>query len=360
MQKAFPCVLQQSRRKKRITMVLAVHKLAVFARARENFHTLKMPYAEISTLFIWHNACTCDHVAESTQATEEKAMMRILIGYNGSEASAAALADLNNTGLPPATQVLILSVAEIWAAPRSLDEAARAARQAKEILNRKYPEWSVFTETASGLPAREILARAETFKPDLIVVGEPRQKIVDRNIFLGNTSQTILAEAECPVRIARGPSINGSGPKRIIIGFDGSAGAMNAVETIAAREWDSSPEVRLLAVTDLGVLTAIDQPKTMTNAAAVDLSAASEWSETIARKAVNVLKGAGVKAVVETRLGNAKDAIITEAEDWDADAVYVGPHAAPRSFDRFLLGSVSAAVAARAHCSVEVIRPAAY
>ncbi len=287
--------------------------------------------------------------------------MRILVGYNGSEASMAALADLRDAGLPATTQVLVLSVAELWLEPRSTIEAGETAVAAKVYLNRQFPEWSVYTEIASGSPAREILARAETFKPDLIVVGEPPQHVGDGNIFLGQTSQAVLAEAECPVRIARGKADNIERVKRILVGFDGSAGAICAVESIAAKAWQNTPEVRLLVVTDLGVLTTMDCPKPGVEVkAVVDLTSATQWSQTIAARALDVLRGSGIDAALVTRLGHAKEAIIDEAEKWDADTIFVGPHGSANSFDRFLLGSVSAAVAARAHCSVEVVRQASY
>lgn len=286
--------------------------------------------------------------------------MRILVGYNGSEASMAALADLRRAGLPEATQVLVLCVAELWVEPRSLTEAAQAASKAKEYLNREFPQWSVYTEITSGSPAREILARAETFKPDLIVVGEPVQQTQDRNIFLGQTSQTVLTEAECPVRIARGHTETTNSINRILVGFDSSAGALSAVRSIANKDWQEAPGVRLLVVTDLGVLTTINCPVPEVKVNTVDTSLVAQWSTTIAANSLEMLKMAGIKASLETRLGTAKQAIIDEAEKWNAHSIFVGPHGSANSFDRFILGSVSAAVAARANCSVEVVRPAAY
>ena len=287
-------------------------------------------------------------------------MVRLLIGYNGSEASMAALADLRDAGLPSAAQVLVLSVAELWVEPKSVQSAAEAAAAAKEYLNSEFPEWLVYVETASGSPAREILARSETFKPDLIVLGEPLQNIRDRNIFLGQTSKVVINEAECAVRIARRRDKTSVHAKRILVGFDGSGGAMNAVRSIASREWTEPTEVRLLAVTELGLLTSIGQSGIPVATKRVDLSAVERWSEKVVVEALKVLKQSGIPASLETRLGNAKDVIIEEAESWDADAIYVGPHGSANSFDRFILGSVSASVAARAHCSVEVIRPTTY
>lgn len=49
-----------------------------------------------------------------------------------------------------------------------------------------------------------------------------------------------------------------------------------------------------------------------------------------------------------------KRLLIAEAETWGADCIFVGSRGMGR-IDRFLVGSVSSAVAARAHCSVEVV-----
>lgn len=53
--------------------------------------------------------------------------------------------------------------------------------------------------------------------------------------------------------------------------------------------------------------------------------------------------------------GWPKDAILDEAERWGADLIVVGSHGR-RGVRRFLLGSVSLAVAANARCSVEIVR----
>ncbi len=54
--------------------------------------------------------------------------------------------------------------------------------------------------------------------------------------------------------------------------------------------------------------------------------------------------------------GDAKHVLIAEAARWKADCIFVGTAGHSR-LGRFLLGSVSATVAARAACSVELVRP---
>ena len=50
-----------------------------------------------------------------------------------------------------------------------------------------------------------------------------------------------------------------------------------------------------------------------------------------------------------------KQMILQEAEGWGADCIFIGARGL-NPLERLLLGSVSRSVAARAHCSVEVVR----
>jgi universal stress protein A len=71
--------------------------------------------------------------------------------------------------------------------------------------------------------------------------------------------------------------------------------------------------------------------------------------------AAEKLRRAGLHAEVLIRRGNPADEILQESDTWGADCIFVGAKGT-RGIDRLLLGSVSSAVSARAHCSVEVVR----
>jgi len=56
-----------------------------------------------------------------------------------------------------------------------------------------------------------------------------------------------------------------------------------------------------------------------------------------------------------TPVGDPRPILLDEAKLWEANLIVVGSHGR-HGFDRWLLGSVSEAIALHAHCSVEIIR----
>ena len=145
--------------------------------------------------------------------------MKILIAYDGSECADAALTDLQRAGLPQQAEVHLLSVYAEWmpeatsfgmvdtGAARQVQEWEKGAlamvRRARTMLKAPFPEWEIYTETATGSPAGLILHRAEELKADLIVVGSHGRSAFGR-LVLGSVSQKVLHGAHCIVRIARG------------------------------------------------------------------------------------------------------------------------------------------------------------
>ena len=80
------------------------------------------------------------------------------------------------------------------------------------------------------------------------------------------------------------------------------------------------------------------------------------WVEEISRRSLDLLRAANVNVTCAVREGDPKRELPKAAEEWGADCLFVGSAGFSNRFERFVLGSVSAAVAARAHCSVEVVR----
>jgi nucleotide-binding universal stress UspA family protein len=296
--------------------------------------------------------------------------MKILIAYDGSKCADAALDDLQRAGLPESGEAVIVSVAEVWLPPPNsepetdrdetddfidgvlethrrkgealLRNASARTEEARRRLQNLLPGWDLRERTSYGSPSWEILAQASRERPDLIVMGSQGHSALSR-FLLGSVSQKVLTEAECSVRIARGRVEVDPTPIRFVIGVDGSNGSQAAVRAAVSRNWPAETMVRLVAATD----------------AAVDDSGEigeDEWITKFTSDAAAALtqKGLGVETII--RSGNPNNLLVDEAERWHADCIFVGANAEGSRLERFLLGSTSAAVAARSHCSVEVVR----
>ncbi|HYE73751.1 MAG TPA: universal stress protein [Blastocatellia bacterium] len=296
-----------------------------------------------------------------------KKRMKILLAYDGSDCAKAALDDIRNAGLPTEAEAIVLAVAENWMPPPSSyailgsnyavdtkehlkdlhDEIEGVASQLKTY----FPNWTVSTQVLTGSPAREIVEAAELQEVDLIIVGSHGRSALGRFI-LGSVSSKVVTEAHCPVRIARGRVNEEDSPVlRLIIGFDASHSSVAAVYSVASRNWPANTEVKLLTVQYPISPAASDH---MLYAVAKWVKEERQRIKDGALEAQRELERAGLKATAEILEGEAKNLICEEAERWGADCIFVGAHNQSK-IDRFMLGSVSAAIAARAHCSVEVI-----
>jgi nucleotide-binding universal stress UspA family protein len=83
--------------------------------------------------------------------------------------------------------------------------------------------------------------------------------------------------------------------------------------------------------------------------------AETKQAESLVSKTAELLRSKGLKASGAVEQGDAKSKILDAANDWRADLIVLGSHGR-KGLDRFLLGSVSEAVARHAHCSVEIVR----
>lgn len=310
--------------------------------------------------------------------------MKLLIAYDGSECAEAALDDLSRAGLPRDAEALVVSVAEVWLPPpppsvmEVIEEAMSAhtpAELQREYLKDSPPVeaagalaergcrrlmktnhgWSVGAEAFYGSPARELLRRAGEWGADLIVVGSHGRTGLGR-LVMGSVSQKVLHEARSSVRVARGRVEVEPSPVRVLVGVDGWEGSEEAVREAAGRSWPAGSEARVCIVDDLvepGYVGRLIPPvgRMFEEENVKELN----WARATVEEAAHQLSAAGLSASTAVLSGDPRRVLVEEAERWGADCIFVGAHAAGR-VERFLLGSVSSAVAARAHCSVEVVR----
>jgi nucleotide-binding universal stress UspA family protein len=114
---------------------------------------------------------------------------------------------------------------------------------------------------------------------------------------------------------------------------------MAAAEALSGRPWPEGSEFKIVTVEEPWLIRPTN--------ALHSINGAEE-----------VLASAGLKATSVVLSGSPKEIILEEAKKWKADLIVVGSHGR-RGLKRFLLGSVSEAVAMNAHCSVVVVRGSA-
>lgn len=204
-----------------------------------------------------------------------------------------------------------------------------------------------------GIPAEVVVARgdarhlipfyARKWSSDLIFVRAHVRKDLTHRM-LGSVARAVLTSAPCTVQIVRDvedrPHTLHSG-RRVLLATDGSETSVAAARALVGRPWPEASEFRVVSVEEPWAIKSsrMDPQEAVTNAE-------------------QVLASAGLKATGAVFSGNAKEAILEEARKWNADLIVVGSHGR-RGFKRFLLGSVSEAVAMDAHCSVVVVRDTA-
>lgn len=306
-------------------------------------------------------------------------IMKILIAYDGSGYSHNALRDLRRAGLPDKVDVLMISVSEVWfptrpeqtrhddcsdnddaleyfekhieQMDRNLGETKEILAEARDELQKQFPNWTIKTESMAGSAAQMILQKSAAFAPNLIVVG-PRGLSSDRDSGLGSISQSVLAYSQFPVRIGRGSFGTDGDQLKIAICFDGSACALQAVKTAASRDWQGNPEFSLFVVTDPFIALIPGRVfQVIPGVPEYRMRGEEKWVKTLTDEALRILESAGLTASAHIYSGNPRIMLVNESKEWKADAVFVGKN----SRQSVLLGCVASAVAARASCSVEVI-----
>jgi nucleotide-binding universal stress UspA family protein len=213
----------------------------------------------------------------------------------------------------------------------ALRDAIAAAREGAKLLEKTLPGWDVTPVAQADSPAWGIIKEADSWQPDIVVVGSEGKSAVGR-FLLGSIAYKVLTEGRCNVRIARTRKKPRGGAIRIIVGVDGSPGAQAAVELVTKRHWPAGTEVLLLHC------------------------GSSDPESTAALEAAKARLASypGLALSAEIRDGDPKRELIEAGRDWQADAIYVGARGLGR-VDRFLLGSVSLHVALNADCSVGVV-----
>jgi nucleotide-binding universal stress UspA family protein len=287
--------------------------------------------------------------------------MKILLAMDTSSASQTALAEVTARPWAAGSSFEVLSVVEpshLWTTSEAAEQAPRRAQDVVELAVQglRAKGLDATGGVSEGDPKTVILDRAQSSAVDFVVVGSHGASVITR-FLLGNVASTVLRYARCSVEIIRG--IRAS---KVLLATDGSDSSNLAARSIADRPWPAGTEVRVLNVVELTLPTtrALLEPPFADEALKESFrEEAMKKSQAAVASARQILSGTGleVSESISVLLTGPKSLILDEATDWGAGLIVLGSHGR-QGVDRFLLGSVSEAVALHASCSVEVIRHA--
>jgi nucleotide-binding universal stress UspA family protein len=287
--------------------------------------------------------------------------MKILFATDGSRHSRCAVDLLARTRFnSPNDQIRVLVV--VPTARRTVQTALRSDGETLargEAQRLRDVGCSVQTELREGHVANCIIDTAEEFGAELVVVGS-RGLSGAKRFFLGSVSQKTMRYAPCSVLVARPPgeptsdqSTRQQSPLRILVAFDGSRSARDAIDNVASLPLSDDTEITIVTALPLIPYFRTDIIQTESPEWRRRKSAAQAGLASVAR----VLGRATPHVSTTLREGNDEaDEILKAADELGVDVIVLG-HKGKSAITRFLLGSVSNRVVHHAKCSVWMVRP---
>jgi len=285
--------------------------------------------------------------------------MKLLIAVDSAISTEVLVGAVGVRPWPDGTTAHVLSVVadadvpeEVW---REEGYGKGAVRREMERRGEQITSIAVERLKEVGIPAEVVVTRgdprrlipffARKWSSDLIFVrAHVRNDLA--HWMLGSVARAVVSYAPCTVQIVRDLGEDRThtldSGRKVLLATDGSETSTAAAQALAGRPWPEGSEFKVVSVEEPWAL----KPSRVRH---------NEQAQEAVSSAEQVLASAGLKATGAVLSGNAKEVILEEAQKWPADLIVVGSHGR-HGFKRFLLGSVSEAVAMNAHCSVVVVR----
>ena len=306
--------------------------------------------------------------------------MKILLAVDDSDFSLAAVEHAATLPWPKGSVVNIVSVAEVPVptAPGAIlidggsyksweriledhcvENITRAISRFAEIAG---AQTEVTSRTLKGDPKAAILDYAEHWGADLIIFGTHGYKALER-LWLGSVSRALILHAKCSVDVVRRRKAKDtdSGAFKVLLAVDGSQFSDRAVDEIADRPWPRACDIHVISVVDLRPVASPEAWSLPESTYAWSEQSMREQAENAVSQAVSRIQKSNAKREVplvltsEVLAGRVEETIIDTARSRNTDLIVVGSQGYS-GLTRFLLGSVSQAVAYHAPCSVHIVR----
>lgn len=250
-------------------------------------------------------------------------------------------APLSEVGEPPMVE------SESWKNAVALSEKKleqeRSQRLVKDIAELEAKGINVTPVVRWGDPAEEILACANEFSADLIVMGSHSNRTF-WEVILGSVTEKVAKQAPCPVLIvSHRPPHPATVHQRILFATDFSPHAGVGFKVALNLAKEGKQHLYLLTVIPL-----FGEQK-------LDLWVDSEAeAERELKKLATQARERGVQTKTLVRHGNAAKEINKAALDVDADLIVMGSHSRRNIWD-VLLGNTAESVSRHAYCPVLIV-----
>ena len=141
---------------------------------------------------------------------------------------------------------------------------------------------------------------------------------------------------------------------KILLAIDDSQFSEAVVQAVIAQFDPARTEVRVIHVIEP---ISVSAPPQMDPQYFPELREQVKGAQELVERAAHKLREAGFQVSTTVEKGDARSLIVDQAAPaaWNADLIVLGSHGR-KGLKRFLLGSVSEAVARHASCSVEIVK----
>ena len=289
--------------------------------------------------------------------------MRLLLAVDSVTTLEILLSEITARTWPNGTEARVLSIVEDGEVPLETwrehgyglaalrHEMRRRGEQITALALNRLRAVGIQTEVTvtRGNPDFLIWFTAEKWSADLIFI-RAHNRTDFRNWMLGSVAKRVVDNAPCSVEIVRSTGDTNpftiNRPMRILLATDGSDVSLVASEAVAETIWPADTEMKVVSVIN-PMIYSLEE-------IGFFRGKRTDWAHRAIEDSLKVLKGTPFKISGEVIAGRTARRIIDRAKNWHADLIVVGRHQR-RGLKRLLVGSTTAAVANRAHCSVRVI-----
>jgi nucleotide-binding universal stress UspA family protein len=232
------------------------------------------------------------------------------------------------------------------------DTATQHVHEAGNLL--RAAGFETIETTCAGHAADAITAHAAVEQHDLIVLGTRGLSGLRRRV-IGSVSGKVARYAETSVLVAR----TGGPIRRILLGYDASPDADEALEMVARLPLKGQPQAIVCSAFDVIRPLSAGLAPTMVAQVRVayrdSLRWAHEAADAMAASAAERLRARGIPATTRAVQGPAHEQLAVLASETGADLLVVGSRGYS-AIQRFFLGSTSAAIVTHPPTSVVVAR----